>query len=165
MNEPIGRLGSCSPARARRTAVDTAVTASDWPTTRLTISSSMRSSLSRSPSSILSTGMPVQRDTTWAMRSAVTTSVRHGAAFVFRLFDLLELGFEVGDHAVGELSGFGEVALPLRLLELDAGRVELLLQLLRVGELALLLLPAAGEQARFLLEIGELLLELGEPVL
>ncbi len=25
MNEPIGRLGSCSPARARRTAVETAV--------------------------------------------------------------------------------------------------------------------------------------------
>ena len=28
MNEPIGRFGSCRPARARRTAVDTAVTAS-----------------------------------------------------------------------------------------------------------------------------------------
>ena len=28
MNEPIGRLGSCRPARARRTAVETASTAS-----------------------------------------------------------------------------------------------------------------------------------------
>ena len=35
MNEPIGRLGSCRPARARRTALDTACTASPWPTTRL----------------------------------------------------------------------------------------------------------------------------------
>ena len=33
-NEPIGRLGSCSPARARRTACDTAAIASSWPTTR-----------------------------------------------------------------------------------------------------------------------------------
>ena len=36
--------------------------------------SSMRSSLSRSPSSIRSTGMPVQRDTTWAMSWSVTSS-------------------------------------------------------------------------------------------
>ncbi len=34
-NEPIGRLGSCRPARARRTASDTATSASSWPTTRL----------------------------------------------------------------------------------------------------------------------------------
>jgi len=31
MNEPIGRFGSCRPARARRTAVETACTASCWP--------------------------------------------------------------------------------------------------------------------------------------
>ena len=35
MNEPIGRFGSCKPARERRTAVATACTASAWPTTRL----------------------------------------------------------------------------------------------------------------------------------
>ena len=74
MNEPIGRLGSCRPARARRTAVETASTASRWPTTRLASASSMRSSLSRSPSSIRSTGMPVQRETIWAMWSGVTAS-------------------------------------------------------------------------------------------
>jgi hypothetical protein len=62
MNEPIGRFGSCRPARARRTAVETASTASAWPTTRLARLSSMRSSFSFSPSSILSTGTPVQRD-------------------------------------------------------------------------------------------------------
>ena len=67
MNEPIGRFGSCRPARARRTAVETALTASSWPMTRLAIASSMRSSLSFSPSSILSTGTPVQRETTPAM--------------------------------------------------------------------------------------------------
>ena len=74
MNEPIGRFGSCSPARARRTAVATAVTASSWPTTRWAISSSIFRSLSRSPSSILSTGTPVQRETTCATWSGVTAS-------------------------------------------------------------------------------------------
>src|SRR5579885_987909 len=50
MNEPIGRLGSCKPARARRTAVDTACTASFCPMTRLDSASSMRRSFSFSPS-------------------------------------------------------------------------------------------------------------------
>jgi hypothetical protein len=40
----------------------------------------MRSSFSRSPSSILSTGMPVQRDTTCAMWLSVTASSIIGLA-------------------------------------------------------------------------------------
>src|SRR5207253_204362 len=67
MNEPIGRFGSCRPARERRTAVATARTASAWPTTRLPSWPSIFRSLSFSPSSILSTGTPVQRDTTCAI--------------------------------------------------------------------------------------------------
>ena len=74
MKEPIGRFGSCSPARARRTAVATDFTASACPTTRRPSTPSMARSLSRSPCSILSTGTPVQRDTTWATLSAVTAS-------------------------------------------------------------------------------------------
>ena len=74
-NEPIGRFGSCRPARARRTALATATIASSWPITRLWICSSMRKSLPRSPSSILSTGTPVQRDTTAAMSSGMTSSL------------------------------------------------------------------------------------------
>ncbi len=35
MNEPIGRLGSLRPARARRTARETVPIASSWPITRL----------------------------------------------------------------------------------------------------------------------------------
>ena len=34
MNEPMGRFGSCRPLRARRTALATASMASSWPTTR-----------------------------------------------------------------------------------------------------------------------------------
>ena len=81
MNEPIGRFGSCRPARERRTAVATARTASAWPTTRLPRLSSIFRSLSFSPSSILSTGTPVQRDTTCAMWLAVTASSIISPAF------------------------------------------------------------------------------------
>ena len=44
MNDPDGRLGSFRPARVRRIALDTAVTASFWSTIRLWSSSSIRSS-------------------------------------------------------------------------------------------------------------------------
>ncbi len=91
--------------------------------------------------------------------------LRHGAAFGLVLLQLFQLGFEIGDDAVSELSGACEIAAALRLVELDAGGVELLFQLLRAGELGFLLLPALRQRARLLLEIGELLLELGQPVL
>ena len=52
MNEPIGRFGSCKPERLRRTALDTASTASSWPTTRWCRRSSSTSSLARSVSSM-----------------------------------------------------------------------------------------------------------------
>ena len=73
-NEPLGRFGSDRPARERRTASDTTLIASSWPTTRVCSASSIFSSFSRSPSSILLTGMPVQRETTSAISSAVTRS-------------------------------------------------------------------------------------------
>ena len=71
-NEPFGRLGSDKPARERRMASETALTASSCPTTRLCKASSMRSNFSRSPSSIFETGMPVHLDTTSAISSSVT---------------------------------------------------------------------------------------------
>ena len=45
MNDPPGRFGSFRPARVRRMARLSDVTASSWPMTRLCSSSSMRSSL------------------------------------------------------------------------------------------------------------------------
>ena len=56
---PIGRSGSCRPARERRRALATAATASSWPTTRWCRRSSMWMSFSTSPSSRRETGMPV----------------------------------------------------------------------------------------------------------
>src|SRR5438874_2079366 len=70
MNEPIGRLGSLSPARDRRMARETALMASSWPTTDPWISSSIRISLDASASCSRVTGMPVQRETMTAMASS-----------------------------------------------------------------------------------------------
>jgi hypothetical protein len=64
-----------------------------------------------------------------------------------------------------ELAGLRQIAGALRLLELQTGRVELLLKLGFGGDLLLLRLPALGELGRLLLEIGELLLERLEAVL
>ena len=75
MNEPMGRLGSLSPDRARTTASATADTASSWPMSRLCRCSPRCSSFSRSPSNSLDTGTPVQRDTTSAMSSSSTSSL------------------------------------------------------------------------------------------
>ena len=151
MNEPIGRCGSCRPARARRTAVDTALTASAWPTTRLPICSSMRSSFSFSPSSMRSTGTPVQRDTTCATWSAVTASSTM-APLALRRLDRLELLLELRDAAIGQFAGALVLAAALRIGEFDAQLIELGLELLRVGQLVLLRLPARGEVGRLLLQ-------------
>jgi len=60
------------------------------------------------------------------------------------LFALGELLFEFRNRAVGELSGFRKVALPLRLGERVARRVQLFLELLGEPDLILLRLPAGG---------------------
>ena len=70
----MGRLGSCSPARARRTVLATAPTAVSWPITRWLKISSNCTNRSRSPAIIFSTGMPVQRATTLAILFSLTSS-------------------------------------------------------------------------------------------
>ena len=81
MNEPMGRLGSCRPARERRTALAMASTAWSCPITRVCRRSSILVRRSCSPSSIFSTGMPVHFDTTAAMSSSVTSSRRKEPPF------------------------------------------------------------------------------------
>ena len=165
MNEPIGRFGSCRPARARRTAVETASTASRWPMTRLASASSIFSSFSRSPSSMRSTGMPVQRDTTPAIWSGVTASSTMAPFGLLRL-DRLQLLLELGDaRRTRARRRLREVAAALRLLQLGARLVELLLELLGAAELLLLGLPVLRQDLALLLEVGDLLLELLEAVL
>ena len=73
---PIGRLGSWSPARERRSAFETASTASSWPITRSCRRSSMWISFSTSDSISFETGMPVHLATTSATSSSSTSSLR-----------------------------------------------------------------------------------------
>ncbi len=77
-SDPVGRSGSETPARVRRTASDTARTASVWPTRRAPMCCSMCSSFSVSPSSSRPAGMPVHAEMTSAMSSAPTSSLTIG---------------------------------------------------------------------------------------
>ena len=95
-NVPIGRSGSCRPARERRRALDTASTASSWPMTRSCRRSSMWTSFSTSPS--------IRRDD----RDA--GPARDDLGDVLGVDLLLE---EAGRLAVGALLGLGELALEL----------------------------------------------------
>ncbi|COX06589.1 Uncharacterised protein [Mycobacterium tuberculosis] len=74
MNEPDGRLGSFSPARVRRMALETALTASSCPMIRLCSSSSIRNSRVVSASVSLNTGIPVQLPSTSAICSSSTSA-------------------------------------------------------------------------------------------
>ena len=77
----MGRLGSDSPARLRRTAFATSFNASSCPTTRSRRRSSICTSLATSPSSIFETGMPVHFETTRATSSSSTSSFSMRPAF------------------------------------------------------------------------------------
>ncbi len=81
INEPIGLFGSDIPARDRRTVSATFFTASDWPMTRFSNSDSIRNSFCFSSSSMRINGIPVQRDTTSAISSAVISSFRTRRVF------------------------------------------------------------------------------------
>ena len=107
----------------------------------------MCSSFSRSPSSILSTGTPVQRETTPATWSGVTASsiMPPPSAFASTSVELL---LQSRNDAVGELARLGPIALALRGGELVAGLLELLLEIGRGAELVLLGLPARGDGSR-----------------
>ena len=81
-------------------------------------------------------------------------------ALAFAAFDRLQLLLQLGNAAIGQFAGALVLALALRIGELDAQRIELGLELLRVGELVLLRLPARGEIGRLLLERLQLGFEL-----
>ena len=71
---PMGRFGSWSPALARLIEFETNRTASTCPITCRCKTSSISSNLCFSDCSILSTGIPVQRDTTRDISSSPTSS-------------------------------------------------------------------------------------------
>src|SRR5213079_628980 len=116
MNDPVGRFGSCRPARARRTALATAASASGCPTTRRSSSASSRVSRSRSDSSIFVTGIPVH-----FLLQVLALLLDLGQA----LFRLGDLALESGNPAVADLSSLLQVAATRRLLGLRAELLQL----------------------------------------
>ena len=84
-NDPVGRLGSLMPARARRTASLTAVTAARWPISRSPMTVSISSSFAVSPWSIRPVGMPVHASTTSAICSGPTSSPTRGSISDFSM--------------------------------------------------------------------------------
>ena len=144
MKEPIGRFGSCRPARARRTAVETALTASDWPTTRLAQAFFHLEELVA-----LAFEHLVDRNAGPA-RNDLRHMVLGHRLFDHRivlglLLDLLELLLEPRNGGVSELARLGEVAFALRLLESDARLAEFLLERRCRSKLLLLRLPFARQ--------------------
>ena len=124
--ERADRAGSGPAARRARGAPRwrPPSTASSWPMTRACSRSSMCSSFACSPSSILSTGMPVHFETTAATSSSVTSSRRNEPCFcscfsssAFAAARLLQLG----DAAEAQLGGAIEIAAALRQLRLGLG--------------------------------------------
>ena len=81
-----------------------------------------------------------------------------------RLQRRVQLLFELGDDAVHQFAGTGEVALALDDLELTARLIQLFLELLRPGQLFLFRLPYRRQIGRAFLQLGELLLERLQPV-
>ena len=161
-NEPIGLRGSDSPARLRRIALETAFTASSWPTTRSWRACSIRMSFWTSPSKSLLTGTPVHRLTTSATSSASTSSFKQRPVRLQlgeRLARLLDPALDVGHLPVADLRSPRQVAVAGEALGLGAPRLELTFELADVGDRRLLGLPAGGERVGLLLQVGELLVE------
>ena len=78
---------------------------------------------------------------------------------------LLELGLEIGNAAVLDLARLGVVSPALGDMKLVPEGLDLLVDLLRLADLLLLLLPAGLEPRGGLLGPGEFLLELGKALL
>ena len=172
MNEPIGRLGSCRPLRLRRTALETAPTASSWSTIRWWMRSSITSSLARSVSIMRLTGMPVQALTTSAISSGPTSwrksrrPPRRAAGACrpppscsrkllplhVQFVELLIIGL-VDRHAgrLLFLDGGGEV------VELQLHFVQLAADLVDVAQAALFQFPLLAEVGQLAAQLGHLL--------
>ena len=82
-----------------------------------------------------------------------------------RLGGLRQLPLQIGNDRIAQLAGAREIATALHDLELAAGLVELLLQALHGGQLLLLGAPLGSEIGRLAIQLGDLLLDLLEPIL
>ena len=164
-NVPIGRSGSCRPARERRSAVATASTASSWP-----IDAFVQPVLHVDQLLGLALEQPADGDAGPArddLGDVVGVDLlleEHEAGVPSRSSDSLllvlgELAFELRDLLVEQLRGTLVVGLALRALGLHARLLETLFQVRDLVDRLLLVLPARLHLRRALLQLGELALE------
>ena len=90
--------------------------------------------------------------------------LEHDVAAFLGVLDLRDLLLQIRNDPVGEFAGALVLARALRLGQLVAGIVELLLEVGGRSELVLLRLPAGLQMRGLLLEVGEILLQLFESV-
>jgi hypothetical protein len=137
---PAGRRARGAPRSARRS------TACRCPITRLPSSSSMRSSFSRSPSSILAMWAPGP-----AFDHLGDLLGAHGLFDHRRacpgLFGLGQLLLQLRDDAVGKLARLGQIALALGLIQFGPRAVELFLDVARLAR-ACRARPASAPSSR-----------------
>ena len=133
------------------------------------MTSSIRSSLAVSPSSIRPVGMPVQASTTSAICSAPTSSPTSGSSPYLGDFCAASTSSicrsSSGIRPYWISLALLEVALAQQLLGLDPQLVELPAQLTLALERGLLLLPPGLEPAQLLLAVGEVGAQVGQPLL
>jgi hypothetical protein len=67
--------------------------------------------------------------------------------------------------AIGQLTGAGEVARTLRLLQFELALIQLLLQPAFGGDLLALVLPAGGQFGRLLFKVGKFRPQGRQPIL
>jgi hypothetical protein len=115
----VRAVGIRQPGARAADGVGHGSTASSWPTTRSCSASSMRSSFSRSPSSIFETGMPVQRETTSAISSSVTLLRSRCVSPLSARLRHAQLLLQFRDAAVLQLGHARQVAGTARRLDLQ----------------------------------------------
>ena len=165
-NEPVGRLGSATPARVRRTASDTAATALRLPDDALAQFVFHPQQLGGLALEHPPAGMPVHADTTSAMSSGPTSSLSMTSSCASGGRQRgVELLLDLRDAPVAQLGGLGQVTVALGALGLAAQRLQLLLELADDVDGVLLVLPAGGQLGQLLLVVGQLGTQLLQPLL
>lgn len=155
------------PARVRRTASETARTASLWPISRqaqllLHAQQLLRLALQEAARGDAGPGADHVGD---VVRADLLLDHRALGGLLLGLGGFLQVPLQGRDLAVEELGGGVEVAVALGPLGLAAQLVEPLLQLTDAVEGLLLLLPAGGETAQLLLLVGEVAAQLLQALL
>ena len=166
MNEPVGRFGSATPARLRRTASETACTAfclADDPLAEFVLHAQQLGGLTLEHPAGRNAG-PRRHH----VRDVVGSDLLLEHDVLARLGlrqRRVELLLHFRDASVAQLGGLGQVAVTLGPVGLATQPVQLFGEVTHDVDGALLVLPAGGELGQLLLVVGQLGPQLLQPIL